>query len=47
MSEAGEHNVPQRIDLPVECRVDPWVAVPEEIDPPRADGVEDAVPSKS
>src|SRR5262245_34203540 len=44
VSQAGEHHVRERVDLFVERRVYTPVAVPEEIDPPGADRIEDAAP---
>src|SRR5258708_13525332 len=40
--EAREHHVLQRSELLHQRRVDARVAVPEQVDPPRADRVEDA-----
>ena len=42
VGEAGEHHVLQRVELRVERRVDARMAVPEQVDPPGADRVQDA-----
>jgi len=43
VGEAGQHDVVERVELLAQRRDDARVAVPEEVRPPGADGVEEAV----
>jgi len=40
MREAGQHGVFEPVELVFQCRVDARIGMPEQIDPPRTDGVQ-------